>query len=161
MNAAPRESGKFEPYAASVTRPGLLRMLARGSVRRCPWCGERGAYFTGWFAKDEHCPGCGLRWRRGDVGFELGAATMSAVFTLGTVVIGIAAGFVLMWPDVEAVPLVIGLAVVGVTLPIVGYPSSYTIWQALDLAMRPATPEDFVLTARLEASTLPESDEQP
>lgn len=161
MNAAPRESGKFDTYAASVTRPGLARMLARGAMRRCPWCGERGAYFTGWFSKEDHCPGCGLRWRRGDVGFELGAATMAAVFTLGTIVVGIAVGFVVMWPDVAVLPLVAVLAVMGVTLPIVGYPASYTIWQAIDLAMRPATPEDFVLTARLEASTTPDPRDQP
>ena len=102
MNDAPRESDKSDPYAASVTRPPLWRMLLRGAGRRCPWCGQRGAYFTGWFAKEDHCPGCGLRWRRGDVGFELGAATMSAIFTLGTIVVLMGIGLVAMWPDRSA-----------------------------------------------------------
>ncbi len=152
MNDAPGESDKFDPYAASVTRPTLWCMLRRGALRRCPWCGERGAYFTGWFAKDDHCPACGLRWRRGDVGFELGAATMAAMFTIGVIVIGITVGMALMWPDIRVLPLVLPLAVLGVLLPILGYPVSYTLWQAADLAMRPAEPDDFELTERLESS---------
>ena len=154
MNDAPGESDKSEPYAASVTRPPLWRMLFRGVRRRCPWCGQRGAYFTGWFAKDDHCPGCGLRWRRGDVGFELGAATMSAIFTLGTIVVLMAVGLAAMWPDVHTLPLVAGLAVVGVALPTAGYGPSYTLWQAFDLAMRPASPEDFELTERRWSDTV-------
>jgi hypothetical protein len=63
-------------------------------------------------------------------------------------------GLVAMWPDVRTVPLVVGLAVVGVALPTAGYGSSYTLWQAFDLAMRPASPEDFELTERLWSDTI-------
>ncbi len=35
-------------------------------------------------------------------------------------------------------------------LPIVLYPVSYTLWQALDIAMRPVTVDDFELIEPLE-----------
>ena len=57
----------------AMKRPPLPKMLVRGLFRRCAWCGGRGAFFTGWTKKQSHCATCGLKWRRGDVGYELGA----------------------------------------------------------------------------------------
>ena len=39
---------------------------------RCPVCGG-GPMFTGWFRMKEHCPSCGIRMRRGEDGYTLGA----------------------------------------------------------------------------------------
>jgi uncharacterized protein (DUF983 family) len=107
-----------------VTRPSVRRMLFRGVRRACPWCGGRHAFFVGWFHKEAHCRSCGLRWRRGDVGFELAALT---------------------WPDIAVTPMLIVLGAGAVILPILLYPVSYTLWQALDIAMRPVTVDDFDL----------------
>ena len=74
-------------------------MLFRGLRRACPWCGGRHAFFTGWFHKTEHCRSCGLRWRRGDVGFELGAASMAAIIVLGPLIVGLGVMAALTWPD--------------------------------------------------------------
>jgi len=120
-----------------VKRPGVVKMLARGVAHRCPWCGGRRAFFTGWFAKSERCRTCGISWRRGDTGFELGAAAISAVVVLGTLVVGLGVAMVATWPDVPYVWLFVGLAVAAVALPVLAYPITYTIWQALDLMMRP------------------------
>ncbi|MEM1332796.1 MAG: DUF983 domain-containing protein [Actinomycetota bacterium] len=128
-----------------MRRAGLIRMLWRGLRRRCPRCDGRGAFFTSWFDKAEACRTCGLRWRRGDVGFELGAAAMAAILVLGVLVVAMAAALAATWPDIEVVPLVAVFLVAGVVLPIVAYPISYTVWQAIDLLMRPVEPDDFVL----------------
>ena len=41
---------------AVLARPSLPRMLWRGVRRRCAWCGGRGAFFTGWFSKQDDVP---------------------------------------------------------------------------------------------------------
>ena len=117
-------------------------MLWRGVRRRCPWCGGRGAFFTGWFTKQERCRTCGLGWRRGYEGFELGAMAISAIVCLGALVAGVGIGVVATAPDVAVVPLLAGLGAGAVVLPIVVYPFSYTLWQAIDLAMRPPVAGD-------------------
>ena len=120
-------------------------MIFRGARRACPWCGGRHAFFVGWFHKEAHCRSCGLRWRRGDVGFELGAASISAIITLGPLLLVLAAMVIVTWPEVEVVPMFVVLGIGAVVLPIVLYPVSYTMWQALDIAMRPVTVDDFEL----------------
>jgi uncharacterized protein (DUF983 family) len=118
-------------------------MLLSGAFRRCPHCSGRGAFFTSWFEKAESCHTCGLRWRRDDVGFELGAAAMAAVIVLGPLVLALAVVLAITWPDVEVVPMMIVFLTAGVVLPIVLYPISYTMWQAVDLMMRPVSENDF------------------
>ena len=118
-------------------------MLFRGALRRCPWCGGRGAFFTGWFAKGEHCQTCGLRWRRGDVGYELGAAAIAAIITLGPLIIALGLTIGFTWPKLEVVPMLAVFLPIALLLPLLTYPLSYTIWQAIDLTMRPVQVEDF------------------
>lgn len=118
-------------------------MLARALLRRCPWCGGRGAFFTSWFGKRTHCATCGLRWRRGDVGFELGALAMAAMLTLGPLIAVLAIALAVTWPVIPVVPLLAVLLPTGLVLPIVAYPISYTVWQALDVTFREVDPGDF------------------
>jgi uncharacterized protein (DUF983 family) len=120
-------------------------MLFRGARRACPWCGGRHAFFTGWFHKVDHCRSCGLRWRRGDVGFELGAASMAAIIVLGPLMVGLGVMAALTWPDIAVTPMLIVLGAGAVILPVLLYPVSYTMWQALDIAMRPVSVDDFDL----------------
>jgi uncharacterized protein (DUF983 family) len=47
-------------------------MFGRALRRHCAIC-EAGALVHGWFRKQEHCPSCGLRTRRGEDGYTLGA----------------------------------------------------------------------------------------
>jgi uncharacterized protein (DUF983 family) len=117
-------------------------MLVRGVRRRCPWCGGKG-FFTGWFAKQESCASCGLRWRRGDVGFELGAAAITAIITFGPLMLVLGAMAAVMWPDIDVVPMFAVLVVLAIVLPFLTYGPSYTVWQAIDIVMRPPEPTDF------------------
>lgn len=127
-------------------------MLARGLVRRCPWCAGRSAFFDGWFAKSPACHTCGLRWRRGDDGFELGAAAISAIIVMGPLVLALGAVTAVTWPDFEIVPLFVVLGVGALTLPVLLYPSSYTVWQAIDIVLRPVTSDDFDTPGRDETA---------
>jgi uncharacterized protein (DUF983 family) len=122
---------------AESGRPPLTVMMRRGALRRCPWCGDRRAYFTGWFAKQERCRRCGTSWRRDDVGFELGAATVNIIITFGVLLVGATVGVIATSPDIAVLQIVVGLVVAAVVLPVLVYPVSYTLWQAIDLAMRP------------------------
>lgn len=117
-------------------------MLWRGMRRRCPWCGGKGAFFRGWFAKQDTCRTCGIGWQRGYEGFELGAMAISAVVCFGSLVVALGVAIALTVPDIPVVPLLVILGAGAVALPLVVYPLSYTIWQGIDLMMHPPTPDE-------------------
>ena len=79
------------------------------------------------------------------MGFELGAASMAMVIVLGPLIAGLALALAVTWPEFRVVPTMVVLLTASVVLPIVLYPVSYTMWQAVDLMMRPVEPEHFDL----------------
>jgi uncharacterized protein (DUF983 family) len=123
--------------------PSRPRLLARGVTRRCAWCGDRKAYFLGWFKRQERCHACGHTYRRGDEAFELGALTANIILTflslLGTVLIAV----ILTAPDVPVLGVMIAAGAVGLFGPAIFYPMSFTLWQAIDLWMRRPTPAEL------------------
>ncbi len=126
-----------------MARPSLALMLWRGARRRCAYCGGRGAFFTGWFTKQERCRTCGIEWHRGYEGFELGAMAINAIVSLGLLVVGMVVGILVTWPDIAVLPLLLILGAAAIVIPLAVYPVTYTVWQAVDLAMRPPEPSDF------------------
>lgn len=72
----------------------------------------------------------------------MGALAISAIACFGVLIVGLAVGVISTSPDIPVVRLLLILGVVAVVLPIVVYPVSYTVWQAVDLAMRPPDPGD-------------------
>lgn len=83
----------------------------------------------------ERCPRCAYRFER-EEGFFLGAYVVNLVVTQIALVVTIVVSFVLTVPDPPVARLAaIGVAV-GVTVPIVFYPFSKTVWTAIDLAMQ-------------------------
>ena len=79
------------------------------------------------------------------MGFELGAASMAAIIVLGPLMVGLGVMAALTWPDIAVTPMLIVLGAGAVILPVLLYPVSYTMWQALDIAMRPVSVDDFDL----------------
>jgi uncharacterized protein (DUF983 family) len=126
-----------------ANRPAFGTMVRRGLLRKCPWCGDRRAYFTGWFTKQRACRNCGTPWRRGDVGFELGAATVNTIITFGVIIVAGGVAMISTAPDIPTVRIVTGLVIAAVVVPVLIYPVTYTLWQAFDLAMRPPEPGDL------------------
>jgi len=70
---------------------------------------------------------------------------MAVIITLGPLMVGLVVMAALTWPEIAVTPMLIVLGAGAVILPIVLYPVSYTLWQALDIAMRPVTVDDFDL----------------
>ena len=132
-----------KPIDEFSTRP---RLLARGLTRRCPWCGDRRAYFVGWFKRVERCRRCGHGYRRGDHAFELGAVTANIMLTFLAILITIVVAVIVTLPDFEVWWVVGPAAVVAVVGPVLFYPISFTLWQAIDLSMRPPTPAELAGT---------------
>jgi uncharacterized protein (DUF983 family) len=115
-------------------------MVGRASLRRCPRCGGQG-WFEGWFAKGTRCRTCGYRYDR-QPGFMLGALTMNIIVTFGLLAAVLLVGSILSYPDIAVVPMLIVAGFVAIVVPILFYPFSYTIWAAVDLAMRPLDPHE-------------------
>ena len=125
-----------EPIDDFPSRP---RLILRGLTRRCAWCGDRRAYFVGWFKRQDACRSCGHGYRRGDSAFELGAITANIILTFGTILLTILLLVSLTAPDVPIATVTIVVVVVGLVGPALFYPISFTLWQAIDLWMRPPT----------------------
>ncbi len=125
-----------------LTKPSTGQLLVRGATRRCPWCGDRKAYFTSWFGRSDSCRKCDRGYRRGDDAFELGAVTVNIIFTFLSILLALVVVFVLIFG------LHIKLSLVWITIigaffvllaPLIYYPLSFTVWQAIDLIMRAPT----------------------
>jgi uncharacterized protein (DUF983 family) len=110
-------------------------MLARGLVQRCPLCGQAGL-FRRWFTMVERCPRCGLRFERID-GHWVGSLGMNTIVSFSVLFVVVVAGLLLSHPSYRMPPLVIASAVTAVVVPLVFFPSSKTLWTAIDLLMRP------------------------
>ncbi len=129
-----------EPIDDFPTRP---RLLLRGLLRRCAWCGDRRAYFLGWFKRQETCQNCGHGYRRGDSAFELGAITANIILTFGTILLSILVMVALTAPDVPITTVTMAVVVIGLIGPALYYPISFTLWQAVDLWMRRPTESEL------------------
>lgn len=123
--------------------PHRGRLLARGITRRCAWCGDRKAYFTGWFRRQERCRACGHAYRRGDEAFELGAITANMILTFLAILVTILVLVAVTYPDIPAVAIVIAASAVALVGPAIFYPVSFTLWQAVDLWMRRPTKQEL------------------
>jgi len=123
--------------------PSHRKLLLRGLTRRCAWCGDGRAYFVGWFKRVERCRRCGHGYRRGDHAFELGAITANIILTFTAILVTIAVCVILTLPDVTVWWVVGPAATVALVGPALFYPISFTLWQAIDLWMRPPTPAEL------------------
>jgi uncharacterized protein (DUF983 family) len=130
------------PVALSAA-PSTPKLLARGLTRRCAWCGDRHAYFRGWFRRQARCQACGRAYRRGDEAFELGAVTANIILTFGGILLAFLLAVLFTVPDVSVAWLVGAPAAVALLGPLLFYPVSFTLWQAIDLTMRRPTPAEL------------------
>lgn len=112
-------------------------MVLRALMRRCPACGDRRAWFTGWFRQAQRCRGCGLRRTRNTSGHELGSMTIALILNISLVVVAMAVAIALTVPDVPVLTVSVVLAVTSIVVPVVTWPISHTVWTALDLRFRP------------------------
>jgi hypothetical protein len=127
--------------------------MGRAIALRCAWCGDRPGFRRGWFHRHEACGKCGMSVQRGLDGFELGAATINAILTLGSLVLAGAISVIITWPEVAVAPLLVTLGIAAVVLPIFFYPFTYTIWFAVELMMEPPSAADLAAAQARRGTT--------
>lgn len=111
------------------------RILARGFAQACPACGGR-KLFTRWFTMVERCPTCSLRFERA-VGQSIGYIGINTIVCFGATFVVLLGGAIIQIPHIRTGPLIIAVILTAGVLPIAFYPSSRTLWTAIDLLLRP------------------------
>ena len=67
----------------------------------------------------------------------LGAVAMNVLLTFGALLVVMIVGVVATYPEVSTWPLIGLIAAVALVVSVGGYPISYTLWLAVDMAMNP------------------------
>lgn len=118
--------------APAPTRGQLLRHALR---LRCPYCGA-GGFVRQWFRLAERCPNCGLATDRVE-GHWIGAIGMNTIVSFGALLVVLVVSVVLTYPDLPVAPVLTVALIAAVTVPLVAWPFSQTLWTAVDIMMRP------------------------
>ena len=122
-----------------------MKLLLRGLTLACGVCGQRGLFTRArLYGMRERCPRCGLRFERSE-GHWLGAVAVNTVVSSALVLAALALGLVLLGTDTSRWTLLLVVAPFGTIFPALFDPFSRTIWTALDVAMRPAGPDEVDL----------------
>lgn len=110
-------------------------MFLRALALHCPRCGSPGI-LQSWLKMRERCPSCGLALERGETAdYWLGAYAINLVVAEGFSAVVALVCLWWAWPR-TAVAMVVG-SVLAITMPILFFPFSRTIWLAWDLSFRP------------------------
>jgi uncharacterized protein (DUF983 family) len=128
-----------KPTPKPTRTPSPTRMVLRGLVRHCPNCGS-GRVFRRWFTMRQQCPRCGITFER-EEGFFLGAYVINFGLVLTLLGAWILIGVIATQPDPPLTALVIGGMVMCAAVALAFYPSSKTVWAAIDLIMTPVDRE--------------------
>lgn len=110
-------------------------MLARGLFQRCPACGG-GGIFHRWFDMDDRCPTCTLLFERVE-GHWIGSLGLNTTVVLGLMLVVLLAGALIGYPDPPIRALLVSEIAMALAGPLLFFPSSRTLWTAIDLLMRP------------------------
>jgi hypothetical protein len=82
----------------------------------------------------ERCPRCSLLFER-EEGHWVGAMIVNFTVTEIVFVVVLVGGLLLTWPDVPWGGLTVVAVLVNLTVPVLFYPTSKTIWVGIDLLM--------------------------
>lgn len=132
---APRKRPRREipsPVQLGV-RPS--RMLLRGLVHNCPACGGR-HLFHRWFVMADRCPTCTLRFERVE-GHWIGSLGLNTTVVFGAMLVVMLAVTLIGYPDPPIGALLVAEVSIAFLGPLLFFPSSRTMWTAIDLLMRP------------------------
>ena len=120
-----------------------MKVLWRGLTMACGVCGARGVFEKwGMLSMTQDCPRCGLHFERME-GHSLGAVAINTVVSAALVLIAVALGLVVLGTDVSTSSLLLIAAPVGVLFPILFDPISRTLWNAIELLMRPVSDDEL------------------
>jgi uncharacterized protein (DUF983 family) len=127
---------------ATPLQPGKRVMFGRALRRRCPICGG-GPLFAGWFRMKDHCPSCGMRTRRGEDGYTLGALWFNLFLAELITVTSFVTTLIRTWPSPPWEMLQVVGPVEAIVMPLLVWPFARTLFLAFDLSFRPLEPKDL------------------
>ena len=120
-----------------------MKTVWRGLTMACGVCGCRGLFRTwGMFSMVEDCPKCGLHFERME-GHSLGAVAVNTVVSSALVLTVVSLALVVFGTDVSTSFLLLIASPFGLLFPILFDPVSRTLWNALELMMRPVQPDEL------------------
>jgi uncharacterized protein (DUF983 family) len=120
-----------------------MKTVWRGLTMACGVCGCRGLFKTwGMFSMVEDCPKCGLHFERME-GHSLGAVAVNTVVSSALVLTVVSLALVVFGTDVSTSFLLLIASPFGLLFPILFDPVSRTLWNALELMMRPVQPDEL------------------
>ncbi len=102
--------------------------------------------FRRWLEQLPRCSACGIAFDRGESDYFIGAYIVNLIVAELFVVGGMLVGMYATWPAVPWNRMKWVLLPLVILAPLITYPFSKSIWLAIDLIYRPATPDDFVIT---------------
>lgn len=127
--------------AMELPTPSRPVLVARALTLRCPCCGSRGL-FRNWFRMEERCRTCGLATDR-VVGHWIGAVGINTIVSFGALAVVLVLSLILTYPEIQVAPVLGAALATAVLVPVIFWPFSQTLWTAIDIMMRPVTPDEL------------------
>ncbi|WP_309671389.1 DUF983 domain-containing protein [Gemmatimonas sp.] len=116
--------------------------MFRALQLRCPHCGGR-KIFASFFELKDRCPTCGIRLERGEKDYFVGAYLFNLI-AVELILFFCVCGFVYFtWPDPPWDLITYVTAFLMLSGCVFCYPFAKTTWLAVDLAIRPLSPEEL------------------
>ena len=122
--------------------PARRTLFGRALQRHCPLCGGH-PLFDGWFRMKDRCPSCGIRMRRGEDGYTLGALWFNLLLAESITMTVFIVTLVRTWPTPPWDRLQIIGPLEAIIMPLVVWPFARTMFLAFDLMVRPPTEKDL------------------
>jgi len=120
-----------------------MKILWRGMTLACGVCGSRGLFKKwGMFSMRRNCPRCGLRFERME-GHSLGAVAVNTVVSSALILTLVSLSLVVFGTNIPTSRLLLIATPVGVLFPILFDPLSRTLWNAVELLMRPVSDSEL------------------
>ena len=139
---SPRPAPRASDLPAPPPVPPRRTMFGRALLKRCPLCGG-GPLFHGWFRMRDRCPSCGLRMRRGEDGYTLGALWFNLLLAESITMGVFVTTLVMTWPTPPWDRLQVLGPLEAIVMPLLVWPFARTLFLAFDLLFRPPTPQDM------------------
>jgi len=123
-------------------RPSVTQLIRRALQLRCPHCGGR-KILASFFELKDRCPTCGIRLERGEKDYFVGAYLFNLIAVELILFVSVCGFVYVTWPEPPWDLITYVTAFLMLSGCVFCYPFAKTTWLAVDLAIRPLTPEEL------------------